>query len=378
MDRKGMHVGFELSPDLDRTDGRVSVHRQRWLARQRVAPVRRLQATEPAFGVDGPGLLCVAGFDGRFRHLSPAWSHLLGCPASALLGRPFAHLIHPDDRSACLAQLANLARERCRVQFECRWLGRDGAYCWLQWQAHCPPGRRLFHAVAQDVTELRRLRREVLDATDRERERLGRELHDGLCQNLAGIAALSAALARRLVAAGAADDAGEAAEIGALLNHAVVYARDMARGLCPAELRGAGLADALDTLADNVQALFGVDCAFRRPPACPALDAETAMHLYRIVQEAVHNALTHGRGRRIEIELRSGIGEGLVSIRDDGVGPPGPDVVRRSMGLQSMAYRAQWIGGSLVVQANAPVGTAVICSFPLPGAAPGRLGGAAA
>lgn len=368
-------MDFKLSSGRNHADGRVGVNRQRWLARRPLATGRWSGATEPAFGLDGPGLLCVVGFDGRFRRLSPAWSDLLGCAPSALLGRTFASLIHPEDRSACQAQLARLARDRGGVQFECRWQGRGGNYCWLQWQASCPQSGPCFHALAQDVTERQHLRREVLDATDRERERLGRELHDGLCQNLAGIAALSAALSRRLAASGAAGDADEVAEIGALLNHAVVYARDLARGLCPAELRGTGLADALDTLAVNVQALFGIACAFERPPAWPELDPETAMHLYRIVQEAVHNALTHGRGRRIEIALCSAAGSGLVSVRDDGAGPPETDIVHRSMGLQSMAYRAQWIGGSLVVQRNAPVGTAVICTFPLPGAAPGpRVG----
>ena len=318
-----------------------------------------------------PGLQCRAGFDGQFKQLSPAWAPTLGWSTRQLTSRPFIAFVHADDRIPLRQQLDKLARGAGVVEFEHRWLCRDGRHKWL----HClastlPAPAGEFQAVLHDVSELKHLRGQLLAAADQERERLGRELHDGLCQTLAGIAALGSALSRRLAAAGAAACVEDLAEIGALLNQSVVQVRDLAHGLCPAALPSAGIAHALQALADNVRALFGVACEFDCQQACPALGPETERHLYRIAQEAVHNALTHARGSRIDIALGRAGGAGFVSIRDGGAGMPEQPSVPRSLGLQGMAYRAQLIGGSLAVQQNAPTGTVVTCSFRWPQSPP--------
>ena len=218
-----------------------------------------------------------------------------------------------------------------------------------------------------DPHEIHVLRRALLAAADQERERLGRELHDGLCQHLAGIAALSAALSQRLPQLGTAACAAEVAEIGLLLRQAVVCARDLAQGLCPPELRGTELTQALAVLAGNVSALFGVVCHFEARQACPDLGVDGQTHLFRIVQEAVHNAVVHGRSSRIDIVLSTGPDEGLVCISDDGAGLPDHDNAKRSMGLRSMAYRAGMLGGSLRVRPQLSQGTVVSCTFRVPG-----------
>lgn len=312
-----------------------------------------------------PGLLCTVGADGHFKQLSPAWAPTLGWSIRRLTSRPVIDFVHAADRRPLIDLLGGLAGHDRVAEFEYRWLCRDGGYKWLHWQA-----KRLrshdgqLQAVVHDLTELMYLRRQLLEAADQERERLGRELHDGLCQNLAGIAALGSALSRRLATSGAAACINDLDEIGTLLNHAVVHVRDLAHGLCPAALRSAGIAVALQALADNVQALFGVACVFDGRQPCPPLDAETALHLYRITQQAAHNALSHGRASRIEITLGVAAAEGFVNIRDDGSGLPESDTVQRSLGMQSMAYRAQLIGGALTVQRNLPRGTRVSCCFP--------------
>jgi signal transduction histidine kinase len=201
--------------------------------------------------------------------------------------------------------------------------------------------------------------------SDREKERLGRELHDGLCQNLVGIAALSSTLSKKLAAEGS-PAAAEASEIAKLLNGAIGHARDLARGLNPVGLEQIGLAAALEAFASNVQVLFRVSCRFQCDRPFLRLGAEAEAHLYRIAQEAVNNAITHGRGRRIEISLRFRGGKGLLSIRDDGVGIPKKALTRGGIGLHSMDYRSHLIGGSLQIQRIARRGTAVTCAFRLP------------
>lgn len=316
---------------------------------------------------DSPGLLCTVGADGHFRQLSPAWAATLGWSIRHLTGRPVLEFVHAADRRPLIDSLGDLAGSDRVIELEHRWLCRGGGYKWLHWLAssqHACDGQ--FRAVVYDVTELRYLRGQLLEVADRERERLGRELHDGLCQNLAGIAALGSALSRRLATSGAAACVTDLAEIGTLLQHAVVHVRDLAHGLCPAVLRSAGIADALQALADNVQALFGAACDFDGPQASPPLDADTALHLYRITQQAVHNAISHGRASRVEITLGAAGMEGMIDIRDDGTGLPELDLVQRSLGMQSMAYRAALIGGALTVQRNAPQGTRITCRFPWP------------
>ena len=232
------------------------------------------------------------------------------------------------------------------------------------------PAREDSVSLVHDASEIDSLRQALLAAADQERERLGRELHDGLCQHLAGIAALSAALSQRLPQLGTAACAAEVAEIGLLLRQAVVCARDLAQGLCPPELRGTELTQALAVLAGNVSALFGVVCHFDARQPCPDLGADGQTHLFRIVQEAVHNAIIHGRSGRIDVVLSTGPDEGLVCISDDGAGLPDHDDTKRSLGLRSMAYRARMLGGSLVVRRQLTPGTVVSCTFrvPTPGA----------
>ena len=307
-------------------------------------------------------LLCIAGLDGRFERLNPAWTADLGWTLEELEARSFLELVHPDDREATKAEVAKLAAGVDPIAFENRYRRRDGSYRWLQWSARPMRGRRQIAAIARDVTRQKRLEREILEIADREKERLGQELHDGLCQTLAGIAALSSTLARRLEG----PDAAAAAEIGRLLNGAIAEARGLARGLDPVALAGHGLDEALAALAGNVQRLFRVSCAFACEGPFPGLCPEVAAHLFRIGQEAVSNAVTHAEADRIEIGLGRQNGHGLLRVRDDGVGLPEAAPGRDGSGLHTMAYRSRLIGASFEVRRRARCGTVVLCSFPLP------------
>ena len=143
-------------------------------------------------------LLCIAGFDGYFKRLNPQWTTQLGWTLEELEAKPFLEFVHPDDREATLAQVDLLNKGAEIVLFENRYRHKDGSYRWLRWNARPVPERQQIYASARDVTRQKRLEREVLEIVDQEKERLGRELHDGLCQTLAGIAALSSTLSRKL------------------------------------------------------------------------------------------------------------------------------------------------------------------------------------
>ena len=270
----------------------------------------------------------------------------------------------PEDRPATLAEMHKLATGADTITFENRYHCKDGTCKWLQWTARPLPGLQEVYAIARDVTRQRRLEQEILETMDRERERVGRELHDGVCQDLAAIAPSAASLARKLARA-AAPESVEAREIGRLLHQSIRQARDLARGFNPVHLEAIGLMAALEDFCMNTEALFKVACTFRGEPYPPKLDVNREAHLYRIVQEAVNNAIAHGRGKRIEVHLAFEESEGSLAIMDDGVGIGSQCSDHPGIGLHTMAYRARLIGAWLEVNRRSPRGTVVTCVFPL-------------
>ena len=310
-------------------------------------------------------MLCIAGRDGYFKRLSAAWTSTLGWSLEELQSKPFLEFVHPDDHTATLAEMEGLLDNGRTIRFENRYRCQDGSYKWLHWNAtaQCPLG--LVFAIARDISSRRCMEQQILEASDREKERLGRELHDGLCQNLAGIAALSTTLSRRLEA-DSESAAVEAREITKLLNETIAQARDMTRGLNPVNLERIGVAAALEAFASNVEGLFGISCHFRCHPDFPDLGSETGLHLFRIAQEAVNNSITHGRARQIDVTLGFQGEKGLLGIRDDGGGISEKAGTGESLGIHTMGYRSRLIGGSLQLQPRVSGGTSVTCLFPLP------------
>jgi DNA-binding NarL/FixJ family response regulator/two-component sensor histidine kinase len=221
-----------------------------------------------------------------------------------------------------------------------------------------------FEITARDIRREELLERQVLAIADREKERLGRELHDGVCQSLAGIAALTKGLSRRMAASAQPGPAAEADEIVQLLSEAIGEVRHLARCLGPVSLNGAGLVGGLEALARNVSHMYRASCKFVWDGHCPGLCEEAVTHLMRIAQEAVRNAVAHGRADHIDICLECAEGSGLLSIRDNGVGLSEDVRDHHGIGLHTMNYRARAIGGALTLSRRPEGGTVVACAFP--------------
>jgi signal transduction histidine kinase len=218
---------------------------------------------------------------------------------------------------------------------------------------------------AGEFSRQKLLEREILEIADRERRHIGRELHDGLCQSLTGIAALCSVLSRSLAVSGRSGPAAAASEIVRLLNEAIGEARDIAHGLSGIGLTGADLVGELETLARIASNTYFASCTFTWDRRCPRLDVETETHLIRIAQEAVRNAFTHGRADEVDISLECADGFGRLSIRDNGIGLSLDDANHRGIGLHTMDYRAGAIGGSLTIARRPEGGTVVVCAFDL-------------
>ena len=207
------------------------------------------------------------------------------------------------------------------------------------------------------------LQRELLTISEREKMLISQELHDGLCQNLAGTAMIASLLQRRL-AAREDPDAEQAKQICDMLSANVNETRNLAHGLHPVGPEGEGLMNALSQLALTVSNLFHIRCAFRCPEPVFLRNEIVSTHLYRIAQEAINNARKHGEAERILITLRNAPSQGItLTIRDNGVGIPRKMPKKKGLGMKSMNHRANEIGATLTLRRAGRRGTVVTCSL---------------
>ncbi|MGB7790914.1 MAG: chemotaxis protein CheB [Terrimicrobiaceae bacterium] len=212
--------------------------------------------------------------------------------------------------------------------------------------------------------ERRELEEELLNISSNEQRRIGQDLHDGLCQHLAGVEFKTAALAKQL----AHDPAkgGHAASIVELIRSGARQAWMLARGLSPVTLESHGLMSALRELAANSGKLFQITCRFDCPRPVLVANNAVAMHLYRIAQEAITNAVKHGHARSVVVSLSRVRNSAILAVTDNGTGLPRDLRTVQGMGLRIMKYRADTIGAILTIEPAKRKGTNVLCQFKLP------------
>jgi PAS domain S-box-containing protein len=226
-------------------------------------------------------------------------------------------------------------------------------------------GERFWLTMIQDATSRRQLEREVLEVSNREQQRIGNDLHDGLGQELTGIALLLRGLENRAEREAPALSAA-IEEVALLVNDAIFTTRALARGLSPVTFDRGGIAIALEGLAQRLSAMFHIDVRCEADHSLEqGLESANALHLYRIAQEAVTNAAQHGHAANVRIQLRADGERGLLRIADDGGGFDPATLQGKGLGLRIMRYRAQMMAGSLRIDSGRARGTTVYCWFPV-------------
>jgi PAS domain S-box-containing protein len=214
---------------------------------------------------------------------------------------------------------------------------------------------------ATDLTERMQMQQEVLRISEQEHARIGSDLHDGVGQTMTGVASLLEALEQELEG----DAKQSARRIQQLLQEAIQEVRRMSHGLSPAAVRHRELGGALQLLAETIRTNFRTACVCQAAGDIRVTDAEKQMHLFRIAQEAVNNALRHGRPKQIKLSLqRHDEHHCVLKIENDGIGLPKGKNGSDGIGLRVMDYRANLIGGSLKVQNGRRGGVCVTCQFP--------------
>jgi two-component system sensor kinase FixL len=225
--------------------------------------------------------------------------------------------------------------------------------------------RRIFTGLVRDITERRRLEAQVLEASANEQQRIGQDLHDGLCQQLAGISYATELLAKKLTKK-SVPEAKDVRGITDMVDDAITQARGLARGLAPVKMEADGLALALEDLAAQVRGIYKVDCQLSTRGQVLLDDNIVATHLFRVAQEAVNNAIKHGKARHVTIGLSVVDSTLILTIKDDGAGVSakragGSD----GIGLHLMAYRARVSGGTFDIRPATGGGTIVTVSVPI-------------
>ena len=218
-------------------------------------------------------------------------------------------------------------------------------------------------ALSIEIAERERLQREMLEISEREQRRIGQDLHDSLCQHLTGTALAGQLLAQKL-AQRDLPEARDARRIVDLIEDAITHARGLAHGLFPAELKSDGLMQALEEFCANTSDLFAVDCQFDCQTPVLIDSQSTAIHLYRIAQEGVGNAIKHGKPSLIVVKLEE-VEEGTqLVISDNGSGLPDSGPSKSGMGLRIIADRAKMIGGHFQMDRARFGGTELTCLIP--------------
>jgi PAS domain S-box-containing protein len=362
------HLEYSAAPVIE--DGRaigLSVRITNATGRRHAEETLRTQARVLETMREGVVLFRPAG---DIRLANPAAGRLFGLPVEALVGAPVSRLALPAEMVERILRLRP-SEEPGAAAASREWLADrgDGSQFLVEgvFSAVEFEGEPMFIGVLQDVTDRRQLERAIIETSTFEQQRIASDLHDGLGQELTGIALLLRAAAGRLPGDAQAG-ASLVQEATSLLESAVQSARALAHGLAPAALDLGGLPGALSDLASRIRRTYGIRAQFRKQIGAPLqLDTNQANHLYRIAQEGVNNAVRHGRATFITLRLSADAQGVKLEVIDNGSGIPVP--ARRSsagMGLRIMEYRARMLGGELLIEAPRRGGTAICCCVPVP------------
>ncbi len=229
---------------------------------------------------------------------------------------------------------------------------------------------RSFTGLIRDITERKLLEQAIVDASEMERKQMGQDLHDTVSQHLAGLTMLTKVLQNKITHStdksvqALASDAHNISELAAI---ALSQVKNISHGLYPVELERNGLGVALAQLTAQQAALFGIDCVYIGKTEIPTLEPSVAMHLYRIAQEALSNAIKHAKANRIQVNLSASNTNGsmYLEVKDDGCGMPTPPPRNTDggLGLAIMYYRATMIGYELLIHSRRGQGTKITCAF---------------
>lgn len=337
----------------------------------RIEAQQQLQKSEHEFHTladNVPEQFAYIDTDQRFRFVNRSYQTVHQRPQSEIIGKHVREITGDDAYESSIRKHLETALSGQSVSYQAEVPlppPRDGMR-WIHatYLPDIDAGKvRGIFALVSDITEQRVLQKQVLDIAAEENRRFAQDLHDGISQELAGMGMI----AHALVTALSRHDAPEA-DIAMRLKDATQrtlhQVRELAHGINPVDVDGQGLYVAISEMSERLRELYGIDCALECPHPVSLRDNQVATQLYRIAQEATTNAIKHGKPTRIKISLIVDDGDPRLEIFDNGNGISDVDAQTTGMGLRTMRYRADVIGGQLSLEGLEEGGTRVTCTFP--------------
>jgi PAS domain S-box-containing protein len=300
---------------------------------------------------------------GIIRSVNRAAEQMFGYAATEMIGQNVTMLMSSPDREEHDRHMARYLQTGekhvlgTRREVEAR--RKDGSVFPTDLAVSEIPQLKLFTGVHRDLTERKRLEREVVEVASLEQRRIGQDLHDSVAQELTALNLLARDLAET-VETDPAKASGLIEQLTQGLQRSQRELRSVLRGLLPVAVDSEGLMAALADLAARTQQEGKVHCVFDCPQPVSLADNLTSTHLYLIAQEAVYNALKHSQARTVRISLHAD-GDLRLAVQDDGIGMLPVPAEHQGLGLRIMRNRAAIIGAKLTIEPADPTGTVVTC-----------------
>jgi PAS domain S-box-containing protein len=318
--------------------------------------------------------------NGLILNINLTGAALLGVEKSLIIGKHFSNYINRADQDAFFRFRRKVFETQCQQTCELQLIEKNKSlfYALLFGSRVKDPhtGSIRFRVAVTNITEQKHaeeqlktitqrrfVEKEILDITERERKLIGQELHDGVGQVLTGIAVKCKGLALKLTGK-SSEEMKEALEISNLANKAISQIRDAAKMLYPVDIETVGFVKALKALVSNTETMLGVRCRFVCDKSVSIKNIVEEKQIYRIIREAITNAVKHGKAKNISIKLLlTKIGT-VLSVKNDGRNFPKLPPREEGLGLKIMKYRTELIGGSLDIRKGDKGGTVVTCTLP--------------
>jgi len=305
----------------------------------------------------------------RYVDFNETFRRFTGYSADELRGLDYQNLTIESDWAATEEQQELAKREGQFGPYEKEYIRKDGGRIPLRFNGALfthNDGQSYLWSIVDDITERRRLEGMLMNSISAEQHKLGRDLHDGLGQELAGISLLATAIAAS-IKKGSRPDPAELENLAKVAIQALANCRAIAHGLSPVIFADGGIVEVLEELVKLNRDSFGIDGSCEVTRSAPIrLGTDALDNLYRICQEAVSNARRHGHARSIKVTLQMEPTWVRLGILDDGVGMPQMTAQSTGMGLKIMKYRASNIGARLTIVPGPNGGTLVSVVCPQP------------
>jgi PAS domain S-box-containing protein len=328
-------------------------------------------------------LIGIGDFDGNLIQLNPAWEAVLGHSSDELMARPFLDFIHADDYKKSDAEIKRLSAGHTTIDFENRYIHKDGSVRYISWTATPLPEEGLFYCIGRDITQRKKSEEQIISyqqrlkdlaeqltlSEEKQNKLIATNLHDHVGQLLASSRLQLAALHDDMSKTEILSKTGQ---ISRGLLQAIQATREVIFDLSPPQLNEIGLyAATSDWMDEEVETKHGIKARITGDDRVYNIDDNMRILLFRSIRELLMNVVKHARANRVDVNISERAKDLNITVKDDGKGfSYNPEMLRlrsSGFGLFSIQERVANYGGYMSIESSPGKGTAITLSFPLSG-----------